>query len=90
MSVSKYAYSPSKCDGEPCPGDCDFCALRDEPSTLDIAEEIMEKDWFHGTQDQREKIRDISEDPIFSIDDVIMAIWICSTISYEKIARMFD
>jgi hypothetical protein len=50
----------------------------------------MEKDWFHGTQEQREKIRDISDDPIFSTDDVIMAIWICSTISYEKIARMFE
>ena len=25
MSVSKWAYDPDKCDGEYCPGDCDFC-----------------------------------------------------------------
>lgn len=25
MSVSKYAYDPEICDGEPCPGDCDHC-----------------------------------------------------------------
>ena len=25
MSVSKWAYSPDKCDGEFCPGDCDSC-----------------------------------------------------------------
>ena len=26
MSVSKWAYSPEKCDGDYCPGDCDFCS----------------------------------------------------------------
>ena len=26
MSVSKWAYTPEKCDGQPCPGDCDHCA----------------------------------------------------------------
>ena len=25
MSVSKWAYSPEKCDGDFCPGDCDYC-----------------------------------------------------------------
>ena len=25
MSVSKWAYEPEKCDGTPCPGDCDEC-----------------------------------------------------------------
>ncbi len=25
MSVSKWAYEPWKCDGDYCPGDCDFC-----------------------------------------------------------------
>lgn len=25
MSVSKWAYSPSKCDGIKCVGDCDYC-----------------------------------------------------------------
>lgn len=25
MSVSLYQYDPVLCDGEPCPGDCDFC-----------------------------------------------------------------
>lgn len=26
MSVDKWAYMPDKCNGEPCPGDCDLCA----------------------------------------------------------------
>jgi hypothetical protein len=30
MSVSKWAYSPDKCDGSPCPGDCVDCPKRDE------------------------------------------------------------
>ena len=25
MSVSKWAYVPEKCDGDFCPGDCDWC-----------------------------------------------------------------
>lgn len=27
MSVSKWAYEPWKCEGQPCPGDCDHCRL---------------------------------------------------------------
>ena len=30
MSVSKWAYIPSRCDGEPCPGDCDCCSKTEE------------------------------------------------------------
>ena len=30
MSVSKWAYSPQKCDGEHCVGDCDKCWKADE------------------------------------------------------------
>jgi len=26
MSVSKWAYSPERCDGDYCPGDCDRCS----------------------------------------------------------------
>lgn len=26
MSVSKWAYSPEKCDGQPCVGDCNTCS----------------------------------------------------------------
>ena len=29
MSVSKWAYT-SRCDGEPCPGDCDCCSKTEE------------------------------------------------------------
>ena len=29
MSVSKWAYSPERCDGQPCCGDCDLCNLMD-------------------------------------------------------------
>ena len=35
MSVSKWAYIPSRCDGEPCPGDCDICRKAED----NIAEE---------------------------------------------------
>lgn len=31
MSVSKWDYSPEKCDGRPCPGDCDKCIYEDRP-----------------------------------------------------------
>lgn len=30
MSVSKWAYSHKKCDGMPCPGDCDLCSKSEE------------------------------------------------------------
>lgn len=30
MSVSKYMYSPEKCDGDFCPGDCDRCSKAEE------------------------------------------------------------
>lgn len=30
MSASKWAYSPEKCDGRPCPGDCDGCPKAEE------------------------------------------------------------
>ena len=30
MSVSKWAYSPEKCDGDFCPGDCDLCSKAEE------------------------------------------------------------
>lgn len=29
MSVSKWAYTPEKCDGQPCVGDCDMCSKKD-------------------------------------------------------------
>ena len=51
MSVSKWAYEPEKCDGQPCVGECDLCArhhlyevreffanigLRDSTGLLDV------------------------------------------------------
>lgn len=30
MSCSKWAYTPEKCDGDYCPGDCDHCGKADE------------------------------------------------------------
>lgn len=30
MSVSKWAYTPEKCDGDICVGDCDLCPKKDE------------------------------------------------------------
>ena len=29
MSCSKWAYIPAKCDGDVCPGDCDYCGKWD-------------------------------------------------------------
>lgn len=34
MSVSKWAYSPDKCDGNLCPGDCDNCSKAEEEDEL--------------------------------------------------------
>ena len=37
MSVSKWAYDPDKCDGNACPGDCDYCYKADwEPDDFNI------------------------------------------------------
>lgn len=30
MSVSKWAYEPTKCDGQYCPGECDLCSKAEE------------------------------------------------------------
>jgi len=30
MSVSKWAYTPEKCDGDYCPEDCDVCPKNDD------------------------------------------------------------
>lgn len=30
MSVSKWAYEADKCEGQPCPGDCDLCSKADK------------------------------------------------------------
>ena len=27
MSISKWSYTPEKCDGRPCIGDCDICQI---------------------------------------------------------------
>lgn len=27
MSTSKWSYTPEKCDGKPCIGDCDICQI---------------------------------------------------------------
>lgn len=36
MSCSKWAYSPEKCDGDYCCGDCDFCSkAEDEEDEID-------------------------------------------------------
>lgn len=43
MSVSKWAYSPSKCEGTPCIGDCDKCSKASEPDLDDLFRELAEK-----------------------------------------------
>ena len=32
MSVSKWAYTPEKCDGDYCIGDCDLCIKAEDDS----------------------------------------------------------
>ena len=41
MSVSKWAYEPEKCDGDFCPGDCDFCHKAEGDDTEITVEEIV-------------------------------------------------
>ena len=36
MSVDKWAYSPEKCDGDFCPGDCDFCMKAEEEEDAEL------------------------------------------------------
>ena len=44
MSVSKWAYSPEKCDGQPCVGDCDHCAKEHLYELKTMLDEIGLKD----------------------------------------------
>lgn len=65
MSVSKWNYSPEKCDGKPCPGDCDFCSLETEKrpivhmfyvkyaTDIEGAAKIAENALMHGSNDVR-------------------------------------
>ena len=50
MSVSLWAYEPSICDGNACPGDCDLCskAFEDEEEIqgFDYAEEQRVRESF--------------------------------------------
>ena len=39
MSVSKWAYNPDVCDGEPCVGDCDYCRIAEESEEAEEADE---------------------------------------------------
>lgn len=41
MSVSKWAYSPEKCDGDYCVGDCDFCPKADDDGEEVTVEDIV-------------------------------------------------
>ena len=42
MSVSKWAYEPEKCDGEPCVGDCDICSKQLKKEAEEKRDEINE------------------------------------------------
>ena len=40
MSVSKWAYTPEKCDGKPCVGDCDLCSKAHEDDDEELSEPV--------------------------------------------------
>ena len=40
MSVSKWAYSPDKCDGDYCPGDCDYCDKAEDDDCISRQEAV--------------------------------------------------
>lgn len=40
MSVSKWAYSPEKCDGDLCVGDCDLCGKAYENDDEELSEPV--------------------------------------------------
>ncbi len=45
MSFRKWAYSPEKCDGDFCPGDCDFChKAEDEEPLTGLGREIPKEE----------------------------------------------
>lgn len=41
MNISKWNYSPDKCDGDYCCGDCDYCHKEDEDEENEIQQEQM-------------------------------------------------
>lgn len=59
MSCSKWAYIPAKCDGDFCPGDCDYCGKATELLTpeefavvMREAAKIPDQERSHGAGDQ--------------------------------------
>ena len=46
MSCSKWRWT-KECDGQPCPGDCDFCSLEEAHDELKEAEAKYMLSWLH-------------------------------------------
>lgn len=53
MSVKKWAYDPERCDGTPCPGDCDKCTRWQHDEWLDDVTYCAETD--HDGKEQAER-----------------------------------
>lgn len=41
MSTSKWAYDPRRCDGQPCPGDCDRCTRWQEEESASLKDDMI-------------------------------------------------
>lgn len=80
-----WAYAAEKCDNDYCPYDCDRCGKAEKYSFREGIEDVLENSWFHGDDEQRQKILNISEDERFSADDVVTAIWMCSSAEYTDV-----
>ena len=61
MSTSKWAYEPEKCDGQPCPGDCDSCPRAGIEETA-ARETLSATLW--------ELVRRLEEDGTFRVDSI--------------------
>lgn len=41
MSVSLWAYDPARCDGKPCPHNCDKCPHREDTGDIQLVDSVL-------------------------------------------------
>lgn len=69
MSCSKWRWT-KECDGQPCPGDCDFCSLETAYDELKEAEAEYLRTWFMlQVQSAKTRVPEAMGDRIYRLDN---------------------
>ena len=74
-----------------CPsGDCDICGLQESEEMskaqfLDDLEELLNKEWFKGTEEQKKRIIQMAEAHEICEQELVGAIWLASNSKVDDI-----